>query len=99
MGKAEGVIEDYLVQQVKAHGGESWKLGGNGILGLPDRVNPMPGGFTLWVEVKAPGKKADPIQQHYLDVLHNMTHIACVVSTKEEVDNLLTFYTILRDGL
>jgi hypothetical protein len=47
-------IERYLVECVKALGGETRKVQWVGRNGAPDRVVFLPDGRVLWVEVKSP---------------------------------------------
>lgn len=68
-------IEAYLVQRVKSMGGEVRKVQWIGRRGAPDRLVMMPPELleigdqredsvaqTIWVELKAPGKVAEPHQ-------------------------------------
>jgi hypothetical protein len=54
----ESDVEAYLVERVKALGGEIRKVTFIGHNGCPDRLVMLPGGVTKWVEVKAPGLAA-----------------------------------------
>lgn len=58
----ESTIEAYLVTRVKALGGEVRKVQWIGRRGAPDRLVMLPASYPLWVELKAPGKKAEPHQ-------------------------------------
>ena len=53
----ESTIEEYLVEKVKALGGECRKVKWLGRNGAPDRLVMMPG-KTIWVELKAGGLAA-----------------------------------------
>jgi len=64
-------IEEYLVTRVKAMGGEVRKVKWIGRRGAPDRLVMLARGAaaiwnnwncTIWVELKAPGAKAQPHQ-------------------------------------
>lgn len=54
----ESDVEAYLVERVKALGGEIRKCVFLGHNGAPDRLVMLPNGRTLWAEVKAPGLAA-----------------------------------------
>ena len=55
-------IEAYLVKRVKTAGGEVRKVKWIGRRGAPDRFVMLPTGTHYWVELKAPGKAAEPHQ-------------------------------------
>lgn len=67
----ESEIESYLVARVKELGGMVRKVTWQGRRGAPDRLVVLPlkkeGLFftdsSIWVELKAPGKTADPHQE------------------------------------
>ena len=59
----EKVIEQKLVQEVKARGGICPKFISPGYDGMPDRLVLLPGGRISFVEVKAPGKKPGALQR------------------------------------
>lgn len=56
--KSENAVEEYLVRAVKTLGGEVRKVVWQGRKGAPDRLVMLPGGATLWVELKAEGLAA-----------------------------------------
>lgn len=58
----EKTVEQKLVKAVRAAGGICPKWIAPGFDGLPDRIVLLPGGRMGFVEVKAPGKKARPLQ-------------------------------------
>lgn len=59
----EKSIEQQLIREVRRRGGlcEKWI---SGSAGWPDRICILPDGKIGFVEVKAPGKKPRPLQQH-----------------------------------
>ena len=59
----EKTVEQKLVKAVRAAGGICPKWTAPGFDGLPDRIVLLPGGRMGFVEVKAPGKKARPLQE------------------------------------
>lgn len=65
----ESEVEKYLVKVVKSLGGECRKVKWIGRRGAPDRVVMLPFkgpsiyvGDTIWIELKAPGKKPTKTQ-------------------------------------
>lgn len=86
----EYAVEDYLVKRVKALGGlalKSDKLPGQRFI---DRTCILPGGRTVYVEVKRPsGGRRERHQIEIIERLQALGHEAYFVKTKEEVDELL----------
>jgi hypothetical protein len=94
----ESDIEKYLVAQVKAFGGEVRKVQWIGRHGAPDRLVMLPlcGRYgrrgtqcTFWVELKAPGKKAEPHQLREHERMRGMGQRVVVIDSLEAVDALL----------
>lgn len=84
----ESDIEDYLVERVKALGGEVRKVKWIGRRGAPDRLAMMPGA-TLWIELKAPGEKAQPHQAREHARMRKMGQQVVVVDSLVAIDALL----------
>ena len=95
-------IERYLCEKVKALGGEVRKVEWIGRRGAPDRLVMLPGVFmlkhgrdhvtagrTIWVELKAPGKKAEPHQLREHKRMQALGQRVEVIDSFEGVDNLL----------
>ena len=55
-------VEDALVKRVKALGGTAEKFTSPARRSVPDRLVTLPNGKIVFVELKAPGKKATPKQ-------------------------------------
>lgn len=93
----ESKIEDYLVERVKALGGEVRKVKWIGRRGAPDRLVMAPrragslviGYDTVWVELKAPGEKARPHQVREHQRMRAMGQRVEVVDSFERVDEVL----------
>lgn len=85
----ESAIEQYLVEQVKAKGGECRKLKWIGRNGAPDRLVMLPGKPLLWVELKAPGEKAKPHQVREHERMRKRGQRVEVVDSFEGVDTVL----------
>lgn len=99
----ESDVEDYLVERVKAMGGEVRKVKWIGRHGAPDRLVMLPGntvvehcnGYllyasrTIWVELKAPGEKPKPHQAREHERMRRMGQRVEVVDSYERVDEVL----------
>ena len=97
----ESQIESHLVDEVIARGGEVRKVKWIGRRGAPDRLVMFPGGgirglsqerqeaTTLWIELKAPGKKANPHQAREHERMRRMGQTVFVVDSIDSVDALL----------
>ena len=84
----ESTIEQYLVEQVKAMGGECRKLKWIGRHGAPDRLV-MLNGKAIFIELKAPGEKAKPHQVREHERMRRMGQRVEVVDSFERVDEVL----------
>lgn len=85
----ESDIEKYLVERVKALGGEVRKVRWIGRNGAPDRLAMLPGGRTLWVELKAPGEKCRPHQIREHERMRRMGQHVVVVDSFDGVMEVL----------
>lgn len=100
----ESDIEKYLVKRVKAAGGECRKIQFIGRPGAPDRLVMLPGRTahaggalafvalpqTIWIELKAPGKKAEPHQLREHARMRKMGQRVVVIDSIEGVDEVLS---------
>lgn len=84
----ESTIENYLVERVKAMGGECRKLRWIGRNGAPDRIV-MLNGQVIFIELKAPGEKAKPHQVREHERMRRMGQRVEVVDSCERVDEVL----------
>ncbi len=82
-------IEDYLKERVKYYGGKCYKLTSPGYAGMPDRLI-LYNGVAVFVEVKRPGAKPRALQEKRMDEIRQHGCLAFWVSTREEVDRLMT---------
>lgn len=97
----ESDIENYLVERVKALGGEVRKVQWIGRRGAPDRLVMLPGGPTkqgyqprqggvsIWVELKATGVDPEPHQYREHDRMRKMGQRVEVIDSIAGVDALL----------
>lgn len=90
----ESIIEAYLVARVKAMGGEVRKVQWVGRRGAPDRLvmwqHPVFGGLTWWVELKAPGKVAEPHQVREHKRMQALGQRVVVIDSLKGVEALLS---------
>lgn len=84
----ESTIENYLVERVKAMGGEVRKVKWVGRSHAPDRRVMLPG-RCLWVELKAPGAKCRPGQVREHERMRSQGEYVEVVDSLERVDEVL----------
>lgn len=81
----ESKIEQHLVREVQLIGGQALKLN-TSKRGMPDRIVLLPGGRTIFVELKAPGKKPRPLQIKRLRELSFLGFRVEVIDTREKVN-------------
>jgi hypothetical protein len=82
----ESVVERHLVRRVRKMDGEVFKIQFIGRRGAPDRLVLFPDGESHWVELKAPGKKAEPHQERLHAVLRGMLQSVLVLDSIEAVN-------------
>lgn len=80
-------VEKHLVRCAKKRGGEVRKVKWINRHSAPDRVLFLPSGCLYWVELKAPGKKANPKQAREHARLWKLGHRVAVLDTIAKVDN------------
>lgn len=85
----ESDIENYLVERVKARGGEVRKTKWIGRHGAPDRRVMLPG-LCIWVELKAPGEKVKPHQAREHERMRSMGEVVVVIDSMELVDEFFS---------
>ena len=90
----EDDVESYLTSEIKKQGGEIRKLAWLGRKGAPDRLVFFRG--VHFVELKRPGRKADPHQarEHRRMVKHGAN--VYVIDTKEKVDEFIKAIKCVR---
>lgn len=93
---SEKVLEAKLRKEVEARGGKALKLLSQLHRGLPDRLILLPGGWTIFVEIKTTGKKPTELQRHCHGQLRQMDFPVFVVDSEitlkavlEVVDELI----------
>ena len=84
----EREIEAYLVKRVEAIGGEVRKVRWLSRRGAPDRFVMLPG-RSIWVELKAPSKKAQRHQLREHERMRSQGQTVLVIDSLEEVEKLI----------
>lgn len=85
----EKEIEEYLVKHVRRRGGRAYKFVSPGNSGVPDRLVVFPGGVIAFAEMKAPGEKPRPLQEHEINRLRRFGQRVAVLDSKEKVDSFI----------
>ena len=85
----EKQIEKKLVQAVKAAHGMCPKLVSPGTDGMPDRMVLLPEGNIAFVEVKAPGEKARPLQARRHEQLRRLGFDVFLLDDQERVPEII----------
>lgn len=89
---SEKAIERYLADSVKMLGGICLKYSNAGMVGFPDRICLLPGGVTIWVELKSKGEKPKTIQTVRFNQMSKIGHPVFVCDSKESIDEVLKPY-------
>ena len=85
-------IEEYLREKAKALKGKAYKWTSPGNNGVPDRIVMLPGARIIFVELKAPGKDATPIQKLQHKRIRDLGFQVFVIDSKQGVDELIKQY-------
>ena len=86
----EREVERRLVDRVSAAGGQCLKFVPEQAPGMPDRLVLMPGGVSVWVELKRPrGGRLAPLQSWRHEQLRRLGQRVEVVWTREQADALV----------
>lgn len=86
----ESSIEKRLVREVERIGGKAPKWVSPGNRGVQDRLVILPGGITVYVETKAPGKPLDPLQEKWAKTLRAMGHKVYKIDSVGDIDRFIT---------
>ncbi len=85
----ETTLERRLVREVERIGGLAPKWISPGNRGVPDRIVILPGGGTVYVEMKAPGKPLAPLQEHWKRKLLKLGHRHYKIDSNEDIDRFI----------
>jgi len=86
---SERLIENHLKKRMTAAGGLCWKLTSPSTAGVPDRICVFPGGEVVFVELKAPGKTPNPMQERRIKALRACGATAGWLDSKGAVDKFV----------
>lgn len=93
--ESEKTLEARLVREIEARGGMALKYTSQFHRGIPDRIILLPGGVTIFVELKSTGQKPTKLQEHAIKQLHGLGFITDVIDTTEKLERLLQFIDYL----
>lgn len=85
----EKIVEQKLVQAVKAMRGIAPKFTSPGMAGMPDRLVLLPGGRMAFAELKAPGKKPRALQLARHRLLQRLGFKVYVIDGTEQIGTVL----------
>ncbi|KXB21611.1 VRR-NUC domain-containing protein [Xylella fastidiosa] len=85
----EQAIERYLAARARDQGGQTYKVHCINRNGMPDRLVLLPNNVTLWVELKAPGRRCQPHQLREHARLRALGQRVVVVDSFDGVDKAL----------
>ena len=89
----ESQIENYLVKRVRGAGGDAYNWVSPSQRGVPDRIILMPGGHTIFVELKAAGRQRNPLQTMMHQRLTELGQHAIVIDSVHQVDELISKFS------
>ncbi len=81
----ESNIEKTLKEKLRILGCLVIKCNVEGMAGMPDRLVLIPGGHSVFVELKREGGKPRPLQQHRISELNRLGFDALYINSIEQV--------------
>lgn len=94
--ESEKTLEARLVREIEARGGMALKYTSQFHRGIPDRICLLPGGLSVFVELKSTGKKPTKLQEFAMKKLAEMGHAVIVIDNTNDLEWLLQ---ILDEGI
>lgn len=94
--ESEKTLEGRLVREIEARGGMALKYTSQFHRGFPDRICLLPGGLSVFVELKSTGKKPTKLQEYAMKKLAEMGHAVIVIDNTNDLEWLLH---ILDEGI
>lgn len=85
----EPYIERRFVREVERAGGRALKWVSPGNRGVPDRIVLLPHGRVVFVELKRPGGKLEPLQERWARILKEMGHTVYKIESVEEIQSFI----------
>ena len=87
--ESEKTLEARLVREIEARGGMALKYTSQFHRGIPDPICLLPGGLSIFVELKSTGKKPTKLQGHAMKRLNEMGHTTTFVDITEKLECIL----------
>lgn len=87
--ESEKTLEARLVREIEARGGMALKYTSQYHRGIPDRIVLLPGGCTIFVELKSTGQKPTKLQMHAICKLIKMGHRVEIIDRTALLDSFL----------
>ena len=85
----ESSIEKRLKDEIEKLGGKAYKFVSPGVVGVPDRIVLLPFNRVIFIELKAPGKKLSPIQEHRAQKLKDLGFTVYCIDSVEGITELI----------
>ncbi len=85
----ERYMEQKLISAVSRSGGLALKFVSPNLNGVPDRLLLFHDGQMAFAEVKAPGKKPRPLQEHRIAQLRALGFRVYVVDSEEKIGEMI----------
>jgi hypothetical protein len=87
----ERTLEKRLKTETEKRGALCLKFESPGTAGVPDRIILLPGGQSVFVEMKSPTGKLSEIQKYRITQFAKLGHTVYVISSNEGIDALVNF--------
>ncbi len=85
----ESQLERETREAVERVGGKMPKWVSPGNRGVPDRIAILPGGRTVYVEMKAPGEPLEPLQRKWRKTLIELGHDHYKIDSEADIDRFI----------
>lgn len=85
----ESQLERKFRLAVEAVGGKAPKWTSPGNRGVPDRVVVLPGGRTVYVELKSPGEPLTPLQRKWKKTLEQLGHKHFKINSEDDIERFI----------
>lgn len=89
MSESEKVLERHLYDKIRELGGWCVKHDAAFRRGFPDRMLLLPGGVTIFVELKTSGKSPTMLQTHTLEQLRKLGYACYVIDSTDSLELVL----------
>lgn len=86
----EQKIERKLKKEIELIGGKALKFVSPGESGVPDRIVLLPHGRVIFIELKAPGKKPEPLQEYRKKQFEKLGFTVKVIDSLNGVSSFIT---------